>query len=67
MNDFSVTPWTAAQRVPLATGFPRKESWTGFPFPSPVDLTNPGIEPPSPALAGRFVTTDTPGKPLNTR
>ena len=53
------------QQVPLAMGFPRQEYWTGFPLPSPVDLTNPGIEPMSPALAGGFVTTDPPGKPLN--
>ena len=29
------------------------------------DCPNPGIEPRSPALAGRFFTTDQPGKPLN--
>ena len=28
------------------------------------DLPRPGIEPMSPALAGRFFTTDPPGKPL---
>ena len=28
------------------------------------DLPGPGIEPMSPALAGRFFTTDPPGKPL---
>ena len=26
-------------------GFPRQEFWSGFPFPSPGDLTNPGIKP----------------------
>ena len=34
-------------------------------FPAPVDLPNPGIEPmslASPALAGRFFTTEPPGK-----
>ena len=29
---------------------------------SPGDLPNPGIKPVSPALAGRFVTTEPPGK-----
>ena len=29
------------------------------------DLPRPGIEPVSPALAGRFFTTESPGKPLN--
>ena len=33
-------------------GFPRQEYWSGLPFLS--DLPNPGIEPPSPALGGRF-------------
>ena len=28
------------------------------------DLPDPGIEPASPALAGRFFTTEPPGKPL---
>ena len=41
-------------------GFPRKEYWSGLPFPSPGDLLNPGMEPTSlvsPALAGGFLTT----------
>ena len=41
-------------------GFPRWEHWSEFPFPSPGDLSNPGIEsasPMSPALTGRFFTT----------
>ena len=32
-------------------------------FPSPGDLPDPGIEPKSPALAGRFITTEPPVKP----
>ena len=32
-------------------------------FPSPGDLPNPGLEPTSPALAGRFFTTEPPRKP----
>ena len=31
-------------------GFPRQEYWSGLPFPSPRDITNPGIESVSPAL-----------------
>ena len=34
-----------------------------LPFPSPGDLPDPGIEPESPALAGRFFTTEPSGKP----
>ena len=30
--------------------FSREEYWNGLPFPSPVDLPEPGIEPGSPAL-----------------
>ena len=29
------------------------------------DLPGPGLEPVSPALAGRFSTTEPPGKPLD--
>ena len=35
-----------------------------LPFPFPGNLPNSGIEPESPALAGRFFTTESPGKPL---
>ena len=45
-------------------GFPRQEYWSRLPFPPPGDLPNPGIERTSPALAGRFFTTEPPGKPL---
>ena len=31
-------------------GFSRQEYWSGLPFPSPEDLSHPGIEPRSPAL-----------------
>ena len=44
-------------------GFPRKEYWSGLPFPSPGDPPDPGIKPQSHALAGRFFTTEPPGKP----
>ena len=40
-----------------AHGFPRQEYWSGFPFPPTADLTNPRIEPMSPASAGRLFTT----------
>ena len=42
--------------------FSRRESWSGLPFPSPGDLPNPGTEPLSPALAGKFFTSEPPGK-----
>ena len=35
-----------------------------FPFPSPGGLSDPGIEPSSPALTGGFFTTEPSGKSL---
>ena len=61
-----VTSGTAAHQALLSMEFPRQEYWSGLPFPSPGDLPGPGIEPTSlasPALAGRFFTTEPPGKP----
>ena len=56
-------PWTVAHQAPLSMKFSRQEYWSGLPFPPPGDLPNPGTEPPSPALTGRFFTTEPPGKP----
>ena len=60
------TPWTAAHQAPLSMGFPREEYWSELPCSPPRDLPNPGTEPESPespVLAGRFFTTEPPGKP----
>ena len=43
-------PWTVAYQAPLSMGFSRQEYWSGLPFPSPEDLSDPGIEPGYPAL-----------------
>ena len=43
----SVTPWTAACQAPLSMEFSRQECWSGLPFPSPEDLSDPGFEPGS--------------------
>ena len=62
-----VTPWTTAHQAPLSTGLPRQEYWSGVSVPSSGDHPNPGIKPVSlmsPALAGRFFTTDTTWKLL---
>ena len=37
-------------QAPLSMGFYKQEYWTGLPFPSLGDLSDPGIEPGSPAL-----------------
>ena len=42
---------------PLSMEFSRWEYWSGLPFPTPGDLSDPGILPESPALAGGFFTT----------
>ena len=63
MYDSFETPWTAACRAPLSMRFPRQEYWSGLPFASPEDLSDPGIKPTSPAslaLADRFFITEQP-------
>ena len=55
-----VTLWTVACQTPLSMGFSRQEYWSGFSFPPPGDLPDPGIKPMSlmsPALAGGFFAT----------
>ena len=43
--------------------FSSQEHWSGLPLPTPGDLSDPGIEPMSPALAGGFFTTAPPQEP----
>ena len=60
-----MTPWTVGRQVPLSMERSTQEYWKQ-PFPSPEDLPDPRIEPGtlvSPAIAGRFFTTESPGKP----
>ena len=52
-----------AYQAPPSMEFSRQEYWNGLPFPSPGDLSNPGLEPASPALAGSFFTTEPTMKP----
>ena len=58
------TQWTVACQAPLSMGFPRQEYWIGLPFPSARNLPNPGIEPMSPALVGRFFIAKSIRHPL---
>ena len=44
----SANRWTVACQALLSRGFSRQNYWSGVPFPSPVDLPNPGIKPRSP-------------------
>ena len=43
-------------------GFFGQEYWSVLPFPSPGNLPNPEIKPRSPALGGRFFTSEPLGK-----
>ena len=52
------TPQTVVHQAPLSMRFPRQEYWNRLPFPTPGDLPNPRIKPVSPALAGKFFTTE---------
>ena len=54
----SVTPWTTQSME-----FSRPEYWSGWPFPSPGDLPNPGIEPRSPISQADSLPVEPQGKP----
>ena len=57
------TPWTITYQAPVSMGFSRQECWSGFPFPSPGDLPDPGIEPGSPTLQADALSSEPPGNP----
>ena len=57
------TPWTVAHQAPPSMEFSRQEYWSGLPFPSPGDLSDPGIKPGSPALQGDSLPSELLGKP----
>ena len=55
---------------PFVHEISKQEYRSGLLFSSPGDLANPGIElvfPASPVLAGRFFTTEPPGKPIGSQ
>ena len=62
MSSHLATPWTIAHQAPL--GFSRQECWSGLPFPTPGDLSNPGVESWSPSLQTDSLPSEPPGKPL---
>ena len=59
------TPRTVAYQTSLSMGFSRQEYWSGLPFPSPVYLPDPGIEPRPPTLQADALPSEPPGKPHN--
>ena len=61
-------PQTIGRQAPLSLEFSRQEYWSEVLFPPLEYLPNPGIElmsRVSPALAGRFFTTEPPGNKSN--
>ena len=68
VRDTGVLSCLVMSNSSLSVRFFQQEYWSGFPCPSPGDITGPGIEcmsPASPPLAGGFFTTAPPGKPLS--
>ena len=57
--------YSPSGQVPLSMGFSRQEYWSELSFPSPGDLSDPGIELAFPALPGGFSTTESPEKPCH--
>ena len=53
-----------ACQASLTMGFSTQAHCNGLPCPSNGDPPDPGIQPESPALAGRFFTTEPPREAL---
>ena len=58
-NSFA-KPWTVASQAPLSMGFPRQKYWSCHFLLQEIFPTLGS----NPILAGRFFTTEPPGKPL---
>ena len=56
------TLWAIIYQVPPSMEFSRQEYWSGFPFPSPGDLHDPGIESRTPSLQADTLSSEPPGK-----
>ena len=52
-----------ACQAPLSMEFSRQEYWSGLPFPSPGDLSDPGIEPGSPTWQADSSLSEPQGSP----
>ena len=60
-----VALWTVAYQASPSMEFSRQKYWSGWPFPSPGDLPDPGIKPRSPGLQADALPSEPPGKPPN--
>ena len=56
----------ALQPHGLSVEFSRQEYWSGYPFPFPEDLPNPGIELRSPTFRADCLPAELQEKPKNT-
>ena len=65
MSNSFATPWTVAHQAPPSMGFSRQEYWSGLPFLSPGDLSDPAIEPGFPALQADALPSEPPGNPYS--
>ena len=61
MYDSLWPPWTVAHQTLLFMEFSRQAYWSGWPFLSPGDLSNPGIRPGSPSLHADSLPSESPG------
>ena len=61
-NSLQPTPWTIAHQALPSIKFSRQEYCSGLPFPSPGDLSDPGVERVSPALRADALLSEPPGK-----
>ena len=59
------TSWTVADQALLFMEFCRHEYWSGWPFPSPRGLPDPGIESRSPTLQADSLLSKPSGKPFS--
>ena len=63
MSHSFATSWAVACQAPLSMGFPGKNTAVGCHLLL-QDIPDPEIKPAPPALAGKFFTTEPPGKPI---
>ena len=59
----TTTPRTVAHQAPQSMEFSKEEYWSELPCPPPRDITNPEMEPGSPALKVNSLPSEPPGKP----
>ena len=62
-----VTSWTIVPRILSLCYFPGKNTGVLLPFPSPGDVSDPGVEPRSSALQPESLLTELWGNPFDSR